>query len=73
MRGPTFTLLHLMRVFGVTYFPQPLKLLTAGAYVLGRVIIGPLDKILGAHKDAHAAIRRVRGSDRRCAPACVTI
>jgi uncharacterized protein YbaR (Trm112 family) len=51
--GPTFTLLHLVRVFGVTFLPQPLKLLTTAAYVLGRLVIGPLDKILGRREDAH--------------------
>lgn len=51
--GPVMAMIQMCRVFGDLFVPRVLRPLTRAAYVLGRVAVAPLDRILGDRENAY--------------------
>jgi len=51
--GPAMAMIQMWRVFGDLFVPRVLRPLTRAAYVLGRVAVAPLDRILGERENAY--------------------
>jgi SAM-dependent methyltransferase len=51
--GPAMAMIQMWRVFGDLFVPRVLRPLTRAVYVLGRVVVAPLDRILGDRENAY--------------------